>query len=975
MAKKNAVRQWQFWIDRGGTFTDLIARRPDGALKSHKLLSENPEHYADAAIQGIRTLMSLSPDEPIPSEKIEVVRMGTTVATNALLERKGEALLLAITAGFRDVLRIGDQSRPKLFAREIILPEMLYKAVIEIDERITLSGKILKPLDQNITKTRLQTVFDTGIRAIAIVCLHGYQYPAHEQQVAGIARDIGFTQISTSHDTTPLIKLVGRGDITVVDAYLSPILNRYVAQVSKALGGAKVLFMQSNGGLAGARHFRGKNAILSGPAGGLVGAVCASQDAGFTKMISFDMGGTSTDVAHFSGEYERTLDSKVAGVRVRAPMMDIHTVAAGGGSICHFDGSRLRVGPASAGADPGPASYRRGGPLTVTDCQVMLGRLQPQFFPHIFGPNQNQPLDTDIVQKRFSKLAQKISTENKGPISPQAVAEGFLKIAVENMANAIKKISVQKGHDVTRYMLCAFGGAGGQHATQVADRLGIQKILIPPFSSLLSAFGIGRANQVLLHEHAIEAKLNDAIIPKINQCADRLKKEGIATLIAQGILEKQIETRCKVLLKVSGTAGVHAVDLDTRSKMQDAFEERYQQRFGFLLLKKQLQVESISVEIIGKNELENKSAPPEKNSDEKNSDTHKTPGTHQTKTKHRPQTHRTITFDGQHKQTPIYTRDSLCINRPINGPAIIIDTFSTLVLEEGWQAVLKHNEGFILTRITPLQQKSDIGSACDPIMLEVFNNLFMSIAEQMGLSLQNTATSVNIKERLDFSCALFNQQGDLIANAPHIPVHLGSMSESVRAVIQKYRGKIQPGDVYMTNDPYDGGTHLPDITVITPVFFEKMLLFFVGSRGHHADIGGISPGSMPANSTTVTEEGVLFSTMRLVSKGAFQESTIRTLLSTAPYPARNIDQNIADLKAQLAANHQGLTALQNMCDQYGISTIQAYMQHVQDTAETAVRRVISHLKDGHFIYAMDNGSQITVRLKIDKKKGRVRIDF
>jgi len=958
MVKHNTTQLWQFWIDRGGTFTDIIARTPEGELKGHKLLSENPEHYPDAAVQGIRDLMDVSSDVPIPAGSISVIRMGTTVATNALLERKGEPLLLAITAGFRDVLRIGDQSRPDLFAREIILPEMLYAQVTELDERITTQGKILQALDLQTTKTRLQHAFDAGLRAIAIVCLHAYKYFDHEQQVAAVARNIGFTQISTSHETTPLVKILGRGDITVVDAYLSPILRRYVQQVSTALGGAKILFMQSNGGLTDALRFRGKDAILSGPAGGIVGAVAASRNAGFERVITFDMGGTSTDVAHFSEEYERTLDAKIAGVRIRAPMMDIHTVAAGGGSICHFDGRRFRVGPDSAGANPGPACYRRGGPLTVTDCQVMLGRLQPQFFPHIFGPDQNQPLDKDVVRQGFITLAQKVSHENSMSISAHAVAEGFLKIAVD-MANAIKKISVQKGHDVTRYTLVAFGGAGGQHAAQIADRLGIQTILIHPFAGLLSAYGIGMADQVLLREHAIGAELNEKIFPHINQCIKQLKNEGITTLMHQGLPEKQIKTRSKVLLKVSDTDGTLPVDFDTTTAMKKAFNELYKHRFGFELCEKKLQVESVSVEIIGTNETGVQTGFSKKN----------------IKVNKDRKIFCEMTFDGKNIQVPIYQRDVLRINHTIAGPAIITMPFSTVVVEPGWQAVLSTNNDLMLSRLFPLCQSTAIESSRDPIMLEVFNNLFMSIAEQMGVTLQHTATSVNIKERLDFSCALFDKKGNLIANAPHIPVHLGSMSESVRAVIQKYQGDIRPGNAYMTNDPYNGGTHLPDITVITPVFYENSLLFYVGNRGHHADIGGISPGSMPANSTTLTQEGVLFSTITLVTKGQFHETTVRKILNEAPHPTRNADQNIVDLKAQLAANQQGITALHKICNQLGTAAVQAYMQHVQDYAEESVRRVISKLKDGHFNYALDNGSHIAVNIKIDNQQGQAVIDF
>lgn len=966
ITNKDTNSSWQFWIDRGGTFTDLIARSPDGSLIAHKLLSENPAHYADAAIQGIRDLMELSSDAHIPANQIEVVRMGTTVATNALLERKGEPLLLAITAGFRDLLRIGDQSRPQIFARQIILPEMLYQSVVEIDERISARGEVLKTLDLDSLRDDLQTAFDAGLRALAIVCLHGYRYPAHEQQAAALAREIGFTQISTSHETTPLIKVVGRGDITVVDAYLSPILRRYVKQVSEALGGVKLLFMQSNGGLADARHFRGKDAILSGPAGGIVGAVAAAQEVGFEKIITFDMGGTSTDVAHFAGAYERTLDAKVADVQVRAPMLDIHTVAAGGGSICHFDGSRLRVGPDSAGADPGPACYRKGGPLTVTDCHVMLGRLQPAFFPRIFGPDQNEALDADTVRQQFAALAQKIEKDTGKAATPEAVAEGFLLIAMENMANAIKKISVQQGHDVTQYTLVAFGGAGAQHAAQVADRLGMSRVLIHPYAGLLSAYGIGQADQVLLKTQAVEAELSETLMPQLAQDIAALEQTGVREMMQQGVSRERIHTRCKVALKVRGTDTAHDVDWDSAAAMRAAFAERYTQRFGFSPPEAGLVVENLSVEIIGKNRGD---------AQKKSSQNATVEATLAPDTPAQASAVVPVTFKGKPQQTPIYTRDKLKPHLQIDGPAIITEPFSTIIVEPGWRATLKPGDTLILERVTPRAAQTALGTSCDPVMLEVFNNLFKSIAEQMGATLQNTASSVNIKERLDFSCALFDAAGNLVANAPHIPVHLGSMSESVRAVLQKYAGRMQPGAVYVTNDPYHGGTHLPDITVITPVYADKRLQFFVGSRGHHADIGGITPGSMPAHSRSLNEEGVLFSTILLVADGHFLENEIRALLGAGPSPARNIDQNIADLKAQVAANQQGVHALHKMCDQFSLTTVQAYMQHVQDNAAESVRRVIDRLKDGAFTYAMDQGSRIAVNIKIDRSARRAVIDF
>ncbi len=912
--------------------------------------------------------MSLGHQDPIPTQSIEIVRMGTTVATNALLERRGERLLLAITKGFRDALRIGDQSRPKLFAQKIILPEMLYEDVVEIHERVNAQGRILKKIEIEALEDKLKSAFDSGIRAIAIVCLHGYRYPAHEQSVAALARKIGFTQISTSHETTALIKLVGRGDITVVDAYLSPILKRYTDQITHDLGDTPILFMQSNGGLADAKRFRGKNALLSGPAGGLVGAVEASLSSGFKNIITFDMGGTSTDVAHFSGKFERIFETKVAGIRMRAPMMKIHTVAAGGGSLCHFDGSRYQVGPDSAGANPGPASYRRGGPLTVTDCHVMLGRLQAQFFPHIFGAEQNAALDAELVRKRFTQLAKEIKKTSGDERAPEAVAEGFLRIAVENMANAIKKISVQQGHNVTQYTLCAFGGAGGQHACQVADALGIKKIFIPPFTGLLSAYGIGKAKQRLLREMTIDEELDEKMLPSLQKTIDRLTKEGTALMLRQGVTDDQIRVLPTVDLKIEGTDTSLQIDLDTVPEMIYAFKRAYNRYFSFAMPKKNLIVETAFVEIIGLSNL----------SKDESSDTTDKKTRQCGKSTNKPLEPTAVvdtTFGGRHRQTPVYDRKDLGPDHRIKGPAIIFEAFSTIVIEPGWSADLNKKGGMTLSRQGSLPLAASLGSNCDPVMLEVFNNLFMSIAEQMGLTLQKTATSVNIKERLDFSCALFDKKGRLVANAPHIPVHLGSMSESVRTIIRKNKGKMRPGNVYMMNDPYNGGTHLPDITVITPVFIGNETLFYVGSRGHHADIGGTTPGSMPSKSQSVMEEGILLTNVLIVSQGHFNDSEIRRILCSGAYPSRNPEQNISDLQAQIAANNKGVQLIQLMCDDFGASTLCSYTQHVQDYAAEAVRRVIDRLKNGEFSYPLDNGSLINIRIHIDKKGRQALLDF
>ena len=968
-------RGWQFWIDRGGTFTDVVARRPDGALVTHKLLSDNPERYADAAIQGIRDLLGLAADEAIPGAAIEAVKMGTTVATNALLERKGDRTVLVITKGFGDALRIGYQNRPKLFERHIVLPEQLYERVIEAEERVTAEGEVLTPLDAARLRADLEAAYAAGIRSAAIVFLHGYRYPAHERRAAELARLLGFTQVSASHQVSPLMKLVSRGDTTVVDAYLSPILRRYVDRVGAELGGTRLLFMQSNGGLTDARRFQGKDAILSGPAGGIVGAVRTAEMGGFKEIIGFDMGGTSTDVSHYAGEFERSFETMVAGVRMRAPMMHIHTVAAGGGSICSFDGARYRVGPQSAGANPGPASYRRGGPLTVTDCNVMLGKLQPHFFPRVFGRGGDEPLDADIVRRKFADLAEKIARATGNRRAPVEVADGFLKIAVENMANAIKQISIQRGYDVTAYTLCCFGGAGGQHACLVADALGMTRVYIHPFAGVLSAYGMGLADLRILREQAIERRLADKAMPELAAALDRLAEAGAAEMRAQGIAPGHIRVLRNAHVKYEGTDTPLVVPHGDRARIVGAFEAAHKQRYGFLMPEKALVVEAVAVEVVGETDVAADPllpAPAE-------------PG--------EPAALAVVAMfsAGAEHQAPVFDRDTLLPGQAVEGPAIIRESTATTIVEPGWRAVLDRRRYLILQRVAPSPKRVAIGTSVDPVMLEVFNNLFMAIAEQMGVALQNTAYSVNIKERLDFSCALFDREGSLIANAPHMPVHLGSMGESVQTVIRA-RGRgpggrpadgrgMRPGDVYVLNAPYNGGTHLPDVTVITPVFAEEdrqgrgEVLFYVASRGHHADIGGITPGSMPPDSRTVEEEGVLIDNFLLVDAGRFREAEMVELLASGTYPSRNPAQNVADLKAQIAACEKGVQELHRMVRHFGQAAVEAYMGHVQDNAEEAVRRVLGVLGDGAFAYEMDDGAVIEVRISIDRAARRAIIDF
>ena len=941
------VTGWQFWIDRGGTFTDIVARRPDGGLVAHKLLSDNPARYADAALAGIRALLGIRADATVPAEVVQTVRMGTTVATNALLERTGERTALVITRGFADALRIGYQNRPRIFDRHIVLPEPLYERVIEVDERIQADGTVLRPPDLSALSGELRAAYDDGIGAVAVVCLHSHLYPAHEQAIGALARRIGFGQVSLSSEVSPLLRVVPRGDTAVVDAYLSPVLRRYVDHVAAQTSGVRLLFMQSNGGLTEARHFRGKDAILSGPAGGIVGMVRMSQLAGFDKSIGFDMGGTSTDVSLFAGEYERVRNAEVAGVRLRAPMLDIHTVAAGGGSILHFDGSRYRVGPDSAGAEPGPACYRNGGPLTVTDANLMLGRIQPAHFPNVFGTQGDQPLDVEVVRSRFAELAARIGDGR----SPEQVAAGYLQIAVANMANAVKRISIEKGHDVTEYVLTTFGGAGGQHACAVADSLGIRTVLVPPMAGVLSALGMGLADITAIREQAIEAPLDPVAIGRLDEVADALEASARAELADQGVPAELIRVARRAHLRYDGTDTALAVPLQDGPKMVAAFEDRYRQTYSFLL-DRPLTVEAASVEAIGV-------------TDQQLPDPAEPNGSSAAETVR-------LYASGRWRDAMLHQREHL--RESVPGPAIIAEANCTTVVDDGWRAEILAG-GHLLLRRVVAPAPPGVGTAADPVLLEIFNNLFMAIAQQMGAALESTAQSVNIKERLDFSCALFDPDGNLIANAPHMPVHLGSMGTSVKEVISRRAGTMHPGEVYAVNDPYHGGTHLPDVTVVTPVFDGDVILFYVASRGHHAEIGGLTPGSMPAASRDVHEEGVLFDNWLLVAGGRLREAETLRLLTDAPYPSRNPETNLADLRAQIAANQRGVAEVGKMIEHFGLSVVQAYMRHVQDNAEQAVRRVIDALDDGAYRYEMDSGAVISVRVLVDRAHRSATIDF
>ena len=958
-SKEKPAGAWDFWIDRGGTFTDVIGRDPRGRLHPIKLLSESSA-YTDAAVEAIRRLLGLASGESIPTGAIRAVKMGTTVATNALLERRGERTLLVTTRGFRDALEIGYQARPRIFARNIIKPEQLYSGVVEIDERVRADGAVETAPDPDRVRAALADARAQGYDAVAIVFMHAYRYPAHERMVAEIARELGFAQVSESHVASALIKLVSRGDTAVVDAYLSPILARYVGQVSRDLDlertGARVMFMMSSGGLTSAGLFAGKDAILSGPAAGVVAMARTGISAGFKRIIGFDMGGTSTDVAHFDGEFERAFETEVAGVRMRAPMMKIHTVAAGGGSILSFDGARFRVGPASAGADPGPAAYRRGGPLTVTDANLMTGKLIPDLFPKVFGPGGDEPLDDKIVRERFAALARDIGDGRE----PEAVADGFLAIAVAKMAEAIKTISVARGYDVTRYALNCFGGAGGQHACDVADALAISTVLIHPFSSLLSAYGMGLADIAAQRAQGVDEPLRIEALVRISAIVDRLSRTAVAEVEGQGVAHEAIKVHRRAQLRYSGSDTTIEIPLSTPAAMRRAFESAHKSRFGFIDRSKAIVIEAVSVEAVG-----GAARIVER--------IHPTPSTAPSI----PARATRFFSHGGWREANVFAREALHVGAGVDGPALIVEPHQTIVVEHGWRAEVTAKNHVVMTRVEPMARREAIGAKADPVMLEIFNHLFMSIAEQMGVTLQNTAYSVNIKERLDFSCAVFDREGRLIANAPHMPVHLGSMDRSVESIIRDNQGRIRPGDVFALNAPYNGGTHLPDITVCTPVFDERgeAILFWTASRGHHADIGGTAPGSMSPLATSIHEEGVYIDNFLLVDRGRFRERELYALLKSGPYPARNPLQNVNDLKAQIAACEKGVQELKRMVEMFSLEVVEAYMGHVQDNADESVRRVIDKLADGEAESVSDQGAIIKVKISVDKERREATVDF
>lgn len=954
---------WRFAIDRGGTFTDIVAWSPNDELHVHKVLSVDPQRRIDPAVRGMAEVLARHP----AAAPVASIRLGTTVATNALLERKGEPTLLLTTRGFRDMLRIGFQNRPEIFARHIELPEVLYSGVVEADERIDAQGRVIRSLDEAALRRELAVARQRGLRSLAIALTHGFRYPAHERQAAAIARELGFEEIVVSHQAAPMLGLVSRGDTAVADAYLSPVLigylRRFKESVTARFGHPRLSFMQSNGGLVDEAGFRGINAILSGPAGGVIGLVEAGADECPRKLIGLDMGGTSTDISIYAGELPRRFESEIDGVRIQAPMMDVHTIAAGGGSILHFTGGRLQVGPDSAGADPGPACYRRGGPATLTDCNVVLGRILPETFPRVFGPSGAESLDVAASHEALAVIAASVRQSGGPSFSTEEIAQAFISVAVARMANAIRELSLRHGHDASQFTLLAFGGAAGQFACAVSELLGISEILLHPLSGVLSAYGIGLAARRSLRRRSVELPLATHGLAVAQEALDRLEDDVRGELVRQGVPADCLLFERKAQLRfVNSDTGIE-VDWCSSDSMLADFSARHQGLYGFEHSSSKVIIASVAAEAI------ERVAP-------------QAARTQALRTE-RPGKAKTVGlelwWDGAWRAGSMIERTDLRSLKSLDGPALIIEEGSTGWLAPGWVGTMDRQDRIVLTprHSSVLSGRRQDHSHPDPMKLEVFDGLFMHVAKQMGVVLRQTASSVNIKERLDFSCAVFDGAANLIANAPHMPVHLGSMGASVAAVGRVHGVDLRPGDAYLLNSPYDGGTHLPDMTVVNPIFDAegRHLLFFVASRAHHADVGGITPGSMPPRSRDIADEGALIPPTRIVRAGQFDEALVRGLLGGTRWPARNPQQNLADLKAQLAANARGIRELWRAVNEQGLDAVLAYMGHVQNNAEQCMRRAIRNLRAGHFEYELDNGQRIVLRISVDRSAGEATLDF
>jgi len=1011
-------QSWQFWIDVGGTFTDCFACRPDGSLLRHKVLSSGvtkgeigavttdgggiidparrgepadfwrgyafrllddqgttidervvahsdgagggiglDRPFREPALEGqayelsageeapvlaIRFLLGLRLDQDIPPLAL---KLGTTRGTNALITRRGARTAFVTTRGFADILRIGYQNRPRLFDLTIEKPDPLFEAVVEIDERVATDGQVLLRPDSERIRSSLAHLRDRGIESLAVCLLNAYCQPQHERLVGQIAHEVGFAEISLSHQIAPLIKIVSRGDTTLVDAYLNPVLRSYVGDLRNALdrhGASDIRLLTSAGGLASADQFVGKDSILSGPAGGVVGFSRVARAAGFERAIGFDMGGTSTDVSRYDGRFELEYETEKAGVRVVAPMMAIETVAAGGGSICHFDGVKLAVGPDSAGAEPGPACYGRGGPLTVTDVNFFLGKVLPDYFPF--------PLNRQAVRRRLEQLCKDIERASGKRYEPRELAAGFLKVANTNMANAIRSISIAKGYDPRDYVLVSFGGAAPQHACAVAGELGVRKILNHPDAGILSAYGIGLADVVRHRAEGVYREYSEETIRELDSVLLRLTDQARQEVIAEGVSPDRIEAIHSFDLRYKGLDAFLTVPAPTEGTYAQCYAREHRRRYGYVHEDRPLEIVAAKVEVVGRSSKQlprSRSVPP---------------------SSPQPVATAPVHFDGQTYQTSVFRRAELRAGDAILGPAIVVESVSTTVVDPGWNARMLTGGELLVEEETKGRKCPSISAQADPVMLEVFNNQFAAIAEQMGITLRNTASSVNIKERLDFSCALFTPSGDLVVNAPHIPVHLGAMSETVKHIVAA-NPRISPGDVFVTNDPYCGGSHLPDVTVVTPVHDTDggRLLFFTASRAHHAELGGVSPGSMPPFSENLAEEGILIRDFKLVDAGRSRVDQLRELLTSGPYPSRSPNDNLADIAAQVAANQEGANDLVALVERYTLPVVEAYMGHIQEAAERKMRAALSRFADGRheFVDHLVDGSPIAVAVAIN----------
>ncbi len=975
--------RWRFAVDRGGTFTDIVGIAPGGALHTGKLLSVS-DTYEDAGVEGIRRMLNIAPGERLDASVIDVLRIGTTVATNALLERKGEPTALCTTAGFEDLLAIGNGARPELFNLKVEKPPPLYSLVEGVRETVDARGRVIAPLDIGGAEKTLERIRKSGFDNLAIVLKHSWKNPAHEQLLGRIALEkAGFRHVILSHEVMPLLNFLKRGQTTMIEAYLGPVLFAYAQTLKRLVGEVAIEFMQSSGGLVDANLLKAKDTILSGPAGGVIGFSSIAKRLEIPQSIGFDMGGTSTDVSRYDGAYNHVFESSIDGVPFHTDMLDVETVASGGGSILTFDGERLRTGPESAGSDPGPACYGLGGPLTVTDANMLLGRIVPEFMPRTFGKTRDRMPDIEAARKLFTALTERIERETGISYSPPELAAGFLRVANETMCRAMKKISVARGYDIRRHALVSFGGAASQHACDIANLLDIGTVVVPLHSSVLSAYGIAVADRTERTVRAVMRPLTadlprtllgaakTSALPVIHTLRSASGTEPLTT-VSLDMRPRGADTWLPIPC-ASGTGDT--IVFKSAGEIRRAFEREYLARFGFRPDDPAPEVVNMRTET----RIATSLAPDEFDRDTPTRQVRKSEAVFS----------RPVWIDSGFEQVPVFDRTRLSPGDCIDGPAMIADDQLTLLVQKGFAARVDGREAVVLeNKNGPTEagaHEAEAFAGPDPVMLEVCNNLFMNVAEQMGHTLSNTAHSVNMKERHDFSCALFDGKGNLVSNAPHIPVHLGAMEATVRHIIDENRSGMREGDMYLANDPHRGGSHLPDMTIVTPFFSDGgPPAFFLANRGHHADIGGIRPGSMPPSSRSIEDEGVVIGNFLLVRGGRLREREVRRLLSSGPYPARNIEERLSDLKAQVAANNRGVTELQRIMARYGRDVVERYMRYIQDNARRAMQRALGNIAgESGFFHSgfedrMDNGAKIAVSITVrteQGKKPRALIDF